>query len=205
MRYSRSSAQITDLDDTLYPLSLGLHLACRKNIEGELGLAESQLTCIELYKSVRNHTDLKLELCFNGQITCCIISKWKKTKSQRCASICTRSMEQQWLVSKYLYDCSIIYIAVQLSFLLFLICWISIHFLTTGARIQVWRRRIPCLCSWKIAIWDSETWPFVEGSDSLNATKEDSKWITEQRIKLETQDFLENLPKRPQVFVCVYI
>lgn len=34
----------SDMDDTLYPLSLGLNLACRKNIEGETTIA-MQIFC----------------------------------------------------------------------------------------------------------------------------------------------------------------
>ncbi|CAI9104002.1 OLC1v1002604C1 [Oldenlandia corymbosa var. corymbosa] len=45
-----------DMDDTLYPLSTGLNLACRKNIEDymlhQLGIEESQVPrmCLELYR-----------------------------------------------------------------------------------------------------------------------------------------------------------
>ncbi|GFP85388.1 uncharacterized protein c24b11.05 [Phtheirospermum japonicum] len=46
----------TDMDDTLYPLSLGINIACRKNIEEymlhQLNIEESEVPrmCLELYK-----------------------------------------------------------------------------------------------------------------------------------------------------------
>ncbi|XP_023638340.1 uncharacterized protein C24B11.05 [Capsella rubella] len=45
-----------DLDDTLYPLSIGINLACRKNIQefmlNQLGIEESEVPkmCLDLYK-----------------------------------------------------------------------------------------------------------------------------------------------------------
>uniref|UniRef100_A0A0D9ZFF1 Uncharacterized protein n=1 Tax=Oryza glumipatula TaxID=40148 RepID=A0A0D9ZFF1_9ORYZ len=51
-----SPGEITDLDDTLYPFSSGINLACRKNIQDymrhHLRIEESQIAdmCLELYK-----------------------------------------------------------------------------------------------------------------------------------------------------------
>jgi pyrimidine 5'-nucleotidase len=45
-----------DMDDTLYPLSIGINLACRNNIQefmlNQLGIEESEVPklCLDLYK-----------------------------------------------------------------------------------------------------------------------------------------------------------
>lgn len=53
---------IVDMDDTLYPLSLGLNLACRKNIEGTNMKYIS--ICIDDHSVERKNKCTTMYMCF---------------------------------------------------------------------------------------------------------------------------------------------
>lgn len=84
---------VTDMDDTLYPLSSGLNLACRKNIQG---MTSKQRWCF-LWQFSRN---VEVEL-FWLQITCWTTWRLRRVKCQGCAWSCTENMEQQWPVWRW--------------------------------------------------------------------------------------------------------
>ena len=82
----------TDMDDTLYPLSIGLNLVCRKNIQGTHKKYYSYNSSFQIMScdrsTVVNQSCLQI-ICWNT----CIL---KKVKYQRCVWICIRNMGQLW-------------------------------------------------------------------------------------------------------------
>lgn len=129
-----------DLDDTLYPLSLGLNSACRTNIEGMLII----FRCFGWM-----YTSCLLRFGWI-QSSCCTSCTLKKRESPRCASNYTGSVGPPWPALRYHSSHHFINLCLKFS---------ECVIVGSGTGLWVWQRRVPRLRPRKTAIWCAHARP----------------------------------------------
>lgn len=171
------SISFSDLDDTLYPFSLGINLSCRKNIQGELRhysfFVASWFMKNLLSTNVEEPANLKIWppdymrhhlLIEESQIAKMCLDLYKEYGTTMAGlKVTTHISLVHWVFTNY-NDLSYISFPLLITPSLF----------SAGIRLWVWQWWVSCKCSWYLTVSQSEARPCFEDPPTFNSTEKNS-------------------------------